>query len=53
MTYDNVRKSPETGDGTSDGISTSTGIFTCAIKGVYKFEFVAEKVSFFSIFQDF
>ena len=41
-----IRKSPTTGDGSPDGISTSTGIFTCAIKGAYKFEFAAEKVGF-------
>ena len=42
VTYDGpVRKSR-----TTVGISTSTGIFTCAIKGAYKFEFAAMKVGF-------
>ena len=33
-----------TGNGTPDGISASTGIFVCGIKGAYKFDFQGEKV---------
>ena len=44
VTYSQVRKSPTTGDGSPDGISASTGVFTCAIKGAYKFDFQGEKV---------
>ena len=44
VTYSQVRKSPMTGNGTPDGISASTGIFVCAIKGAYKFDFQGEKV---------
>ena len=42
--HSQVRKSPTTGDGSPDGISASTGIFVCAIKGAYKFDFQGEKV---------
>jgi len=43
ITYNDVKKSSTTGDGSPDGISTSTGIFICAIKGAYKFDFAAVK----------
>merc|ERR1712008_113444 len=45
VTYSQVRKSPNTGDGSPDGISAFTGIFVCAIKGAYKFDFQGEKYS--------
>ena len=44
VTYNQVRKSPTTGNGSPDGISIATGIFVCPMEGAYKFDFLAEKV---------
>ena len=49
VTYDKIRKSPTTGDGSSDGISPSAGIFICGLKGAYHFYFHAEKVNFLRV----